>query len=139
MAVLQALLFIIFLTLSAIHFNWALGGNWGFDQSIPKTEDGEWVIKPKKMDSAIVGLGLLLFGIFYLIKGEIISFQLPVWALNIATWLIPGIFLLRALGDFRYVGLFKEVTSTEFARNDSNFFSPLCLVIALIGFIVGII
>ncbi|MEQ8905863.1 DUF3995 domain-containing protein [Ekhidna sp.] len=129
----------IFLLLSLLHFSWAMGGSWGFEASIPKTTDGEWVMKPKKTDSAIVGLGLLLFAIFYLIRADHIPFELPPWAVNIAEWLIPSIFLFRAIGDFKYVGFFKKVKTTEFARNDSNFFSPLCIVIALIGFIIGII
>lgn len=139
MEILVAILFSVFLLLAAIHFSWALGGVWGFEDSIPKTEDGKWVIKPKKTDSAIVGTGLLLFGIFYLIKGDMISLQLSGWTMIIATWLIPSIFLLRSIGDFKYIGFFKKVKSTEFAAKDSKYYSPLCLGIATIGFALGFI
>jgi hypothetical protein len=139
MEILVTILFSVFSLLAAIHFSWALGGVGGFEDSIPKTEDGKWVIKPKKTDSAIVGTGLLLFGIFYLIKGDMISLQLSGWTMIIATWLIPSIFLLRSIGDFKYIGFFKKVKSTEFAAKDSKYYSPLCLGIATIGFALGFI
>ncbi|MEP0986663.1 DUF3995 domain-containing protein [Ekhidna sp.] len=125
-----------FLVLSLIHFSWALGSRKWHDEAIPKTEAGDWVIKPGKKDSLIVGLGLLFFGIFYLIKVEMIDFQLPEWAMDIASWLIPFIFLFRAIGDFKYVGFFKKITTTQFAKKDSQIYSPLCLTISIIGFII---
>lgn len=38
--------------------------------------------------------------------------------------------LLRGVGEFRYVGLFKRVKGSRFARNDTRFYSPLCLMLA---------
>ncbi|MEM6843120.1 MAG: DUF3995 domain-containing protein [Bacteroidota bacterium] len=46
------------------------------------------------------------------------------------------IFILRALGEFNYVGFFKRVKNTEFARADSRIFSPLCLGIGVIGILI---
>lgn len=134
--ILSIILVGIFLILAILHLSWVLGSTWGFDSSIPKTEDGSWVIKPGKKDSLMVGLGLLFFAIFYLIQAELIDFDLPKWALSIAGWLIPIIFLFRAIGDFKYIGFFKKVKATRFAQLDSRFYSPLCLIISLIGFIV---
>lgn len=139
MELLTILIACIFILLSALHFCWAAGSSWGIDGAIPKTPDGEWVMQPKKMDSAIVGLGLLLFAVFYLIQADYIMMNLPSWAVKIAGWLIPSIFFLRAIGDFKYVGFFKRIKTTDFARNDTNFYSPLCLTIAAIGFIIEIL
>ncbi|WP_420577387.1 DUF3995 domain-containing protein [Ekhidna sp.] len=139
MTIPALLLAIIFFMLSGIHFSWALGGTWGFETALPTTEDGKRVLNPKKIDSAIVGAGLLFFGMFYLIKTDHISLGLPEWVLVVAGWLIPSIFLLRAIGDFKYVGFFKKVSTTDFAKNDSRFFSPLCAGIALVGFILELI
>lgn len=139
MTTLTLLLTLIFFMLSGIHFSWALGGSWGFEAAIPKTKEGTWVMKPKKADSAIVGTGLMLLGLFYLIKAGYITLDLPGWAVVTASWLIPSIFLLRAIGDFKYVGFYKKVLETDFAKNDSRFFSPLCAVIALAGFALELI
>lgn len=139
MTILAIILFVIFLILSLIHINWSLGGTWGFEDAIPKNEDGKWMLKPKRIDSLIVGIGLLLFGSFYLIKESIIEFQLPSMVISGAGWIIPSIFLLRAIGDFRYVGFTKKVKTTAFAKKDSRYYSPLCLGISAIGFILLLI
>ena len=38
---------------------------------------------------------------------------------------------VRAVGDRKYVGFFKRVRDTEFARRDSRIYSPLCLLLGL--------
>ena len=50
-------------------------------------------------------------------------------------WVIPIIFLLRAIGEFKYVGIFKRVKKTKFGRFDTKLFSPLCLIISILGII----
>ncbi|TKI67695.1 DUF3995 domain-containing protein [Lysinibacillus mangiferihumi] len=42
------------------------------------------------------------------------------------------IFLIRAIGDFKYVGFFKKIKHSQFARNDTWLYSPLCLFISLV-------
>jgi hypothetical protein len=39
--------------------------------------------------------------------------------------------LARAMGDFNYVGFFKRVRGTRFARMDTLLYSPLCLALAV--------
>ena len=41
------------------------------------------------------------------------------------------IMLIRAVGDFKYVGFFKKIKGTIFAQNDTHFYSPLCLLISI--------
>ncbi|MEO9871701.1 DUF3995 domain-containing protein [Ekhidna sp.] len=134
--ILGILLFIIFLFLSILHFSWALGNSWGFENSLPQNEDGELVLKPSRRDSAIVGIGLLLFGTFYLIKVGLVTLELPTWAVSIASLVIPLIFILRAIGDRKYVGFFKSIKSTAFAKKDTKYYSPLCLIIGLTGLMI---
>ncbi len=126
----------IFTLLALIHFSWALGSIWGFENAIPKNEAGNYVINPAPWESAVVGLGLILFGIFYLTRADVLPLTLPGWLLSVGSWVIPLIFLLRAIGDFKYIGFFKSITSTDFARLDTIFYSPLCLIIAVAGVIL---
>ena len=51
---------------------------------------------------------------------------------RIAAWLIAAVFALRAIGDFRYVGFFKRVRGSKFARLDTLAYSPLCTALALL-------
>ncbi|WP_436515344.1 DUF3995 domain-containing protein [Ekhidna sp. To15] len=138
MSVLTILLFVIFLALSVLHLSWSLGNKWGFEAALPVNEEGKRMLNPKKIDSFIVGIGLLLFGCFYLINASIIALELPAAVISIAGWIIPGIFLLRAFGDFRYIGFTKKLKSTAFAKKDTYYYSPLCLIISVIGFILQI-
>ena len=105
---ISIILSLIFIILSLIHFYWVIGGTWGFDNSLPTNEEGKRVLHPKKYDSAIVGFGLASFGIFYLLKSQIIEFPIYTWILTYGGWIIPFIFLLRAIGEFKYLGFFKK-------------------------------
>ncbi len=44
--------------------------------------------------------------------------------------LLAGIFLLRSLGDFKYMGLLKKSTRSAFARMDTQLYVPLCFGLA---------
>jgi hypothetical protein len=45
-------------------------------------------------------------------------------------WLLALMLFLRAIGDFKLVGFFKQPSASAFAKNDSRFYSPLCLFLA---------
>lgn len=125
-----------FFLLSILHISWAVGSTWGFEESLPKDEEGNRVLSPSRKDSAIVGVGLLFFAIFYRVKIGIIPIDLPTWALTAAGWIIPTVFLFRSMGDFKYVGFFKKVNETDFAKNDTKYFSPLCLILGINGILI---
>ena len=137
--ILSILLSLILIGLGAFHLYWAMGGEFGFSESLPTNENGERVLNPKKIHSAIVGIGLIIFGIFYILKSSLMALILPVWIMKYVGWIIPGIFLLRAVGEFKYVGFFKSVKNTEFGKLDSKFFTPLCLMIGIFGLVIHII
>jgi len=130
LALIQSL---ILLVLSLIHFSWVFGSTWGLDKALPTNPEGIKVLNPSKFDSAIVAIGLLLFAIFYLLKGDFISLSVPSYILRYAGWTISAIFILRAIGDFKYIGFFKKVKSTEFAKLDTMLYSPLCLGLGVIA------
>ena len=49
-------------------------------------------------------------------------------------WLCYGLalgLLARAIGEFNYVGFFKRVRGSRFARLDTLVYSPLCLLLAI--------
>lgn len=136
MTFILILLFFIFLTLGVIHFYWAKGGKWAFKNAIPTKENGDLVLNPRTIDSIMVGLYLTIIAVFYLLQLNILKIDFPSWT-NYILWIIPTVFLLRAIGDFKYVGFFKRTKTTLFAKWDRKLFSPLCLAISFLGFMIA--
>lgn len=127
---------LIFSFISLLHFYWAFGGRWASDQVIPDhLYEATWQADPKVIISTlIVALGLATFGLVMLSNLYPELLPIPAQYIEYATWGIGGIFLLRAIGEFHYVGFFKRVKDTRFAAADSRIFSPLCLLIASAAF-----
>lgn len=126
----------ILLILSGIHINWAFGGKWSLDRALPTNEEGKRVLNPTRVDSAIVAIGLLIFATYYLLKANIITLSVPSHMLPYVGWAISSIFMLRAIGDFKYVGFFKRFKTTDFAKLDLKIYSPLSLSISIIGLLI---
>jgi hypothetical protein len=132
------LVFILF-ALGGIHFYWAIGGKWAFDNSLPQKENGEKVLNPKAIDCLIVSLMLFAFGLLVLIKSKIILFNLPTWLNHYGLYILAFLFILRAIGDFKYVGFSKKIKQTPFGSLDTKIYSPLCLLIGILLLVLEII
>lgn len=132
---LSLVLFLTFMVLGGFHFYWLFGGKWGVEQVIPTKGDGTDTQAIPRLATLMVGLVLVMFGTIYFIKSGCFAVQMPNW-LGYSYWFIPSVFVLRAIGEFNYVGFFKKIKHTEFARADSKIFTPLCLGIGLIGLFV---
>jgi len=123
------LLSIIFLSIAGIHFYWALGGKKGTLYVIPEKE-GRPLFSPKPLGTVLVGFTFLFFVLIVMEKAGIIFF---VRSGNVVNYILIGmtlIFLIRAIGDFKWVGFFKKNSTTQFAYWDQKLFSPLCVAIA---------
>jgi hypothetical protein len=136
------ILILTFITLSGIHIYWALGGKWGASVAIPSIEGNKKVFEPGPFATLIVAFGLFFFAAIVYFN----AFETGImsnWVLNIiltkGLWLIMIVFLLRAIGEFKYVGFFKKVKDTSFGKADAQLFTPLCLGISLISLILIII
>lgn len=66
-----------------------------------------------------------------LARAELILAPVPSWTLQYAVAVLAIVFLLRSIGDFRWMGFFKSVRGTRFAVRDTWVYSPLCLLIGL--------
>jgi hypothetical protein len=131
MLLLSILLTLIFFTLSSIHFYWAAGGKWGMGAVVPITETGNKTFTPSSLASIVVGVGLLLFGLIQFGITTTIFSAIDFWVFKYGNFFIAFVFLARAIGDFKYAGFFKKVKGTPFAKNDSRFYSPLCLFLSV--------
>jgi hypothetical protein len=136
---LASILFLIFLFLSGINVYWAFGGQWASGAVIPTPDDEQKVIMPGIAPTLVVALGLLGFGFTALIQVMVFNSELPAWLTVIqqyGLWVIAGIFMIRAIGDFNYVGFFKKIRHTKFAVNDTKFYTPLCFLIGMLSILL---
>lgn len=133
------ILTIIFISISLIHFLWGSGFNWGIENTLPTDEDGKRILNPRKMDCFIMGFGLLAMASFYFLMLSMFEINLKHWIFSIGQWVIPSIFIVRAIGDFKYVGFSKRIKSTNFSKWDSKLYTPLCLFIGILGYLVAYI
>jgi hypothetical protein len=105
------IVFLIFLFISSIHFYWAFGGYWGSDAVLPtKADNNTKFLNPTVLPTLIVAFGVLGFGLFVLLKSGLIALY--------------------------YVGFFKKIKQTKFGKNDTKYFSPLCLTIGILTIIL---
>jgi hypothetical protein len=130
MIVFSSLNLVIFILISLIHVYWAFGGKWGIEAVIPKLENRSGTLTPPPIATLVVAGGLLGFALVHAAALKLISFITADY-LGICLIIIASIFALRAVGDFKYVGLFKKQRTGLFAQNDTRYYIPLCVLISL--------
>lgn len=121
---------VILFALSALHVFWAAGGQWGSRVVVPEV-GGRPAFTPSIGTTLAVAAALLLATLVVLVRVDLWVAPplrgLCAWG----TWGLGGLFLARAVGDFRQCGLFKRVRGTTFARWDTRLFTPLCCGLGL--------
>ncbi len=121
-----------------LHAYWMLGGRWGWSKALPSSESGALIMNSGPVACLVVAVGLLGFALYYFSLGLHFPLGLPFKAGKWGIWVLAGIFLLRAAGDFRYVGFFKKVKNTAFGRMDTRWYAPLCAVLGFTSILIGV-
>jgi hypothetical protein len=83
------------------------------------------------MGTFLVALVLLIFVLINFGFIGILNLPFDAKYVRYAMIAISGIFILRFIGDFKYVGIFKKYRHSTFASHDTYLYSPLCLIIAI--------
>lgn len=127
---------VIFVVLAIFHFYWLFGGKWGLQATIPAQWHHTHFAPERRRFVQLATLGvafaLLLCSAVMLALTMIITLPDSLHAsIRIAGWLIAILFGARAIGDFKYIGFFKPMDDSLFARRDRQLFSPLCLWLAI--------
>lgn len=116
---------IILVIIGVLHYYWALGGEFGLDKALPTDNEGKRLLNPSRPLTFLVGLIMLGFVVIaYLLHNNSTNHQKYITYVG---WVLSMIFLLRAIGDFNMVGIFKKIKETEFAKYDTRYIVPLCL------------
>lgn len=135
----------LFVALGLLHVYWASGGTWGADVALP-TRGGQpgdpprFTFRPSPPGTILVAVLLFAAAAVVLGRAGVLSDLAPPshWIFVVGAWVLAGVFFLRSVGEFRYIGFFKRVRDTEFARWDTRLFSPLCLAIAVLAAITAL-
>lgn len=133
------LLIVTFLSISGLHFYWSLGGKYLIDLAIPTQTSSSQkpLFQPGLLATLIVASSFIGFAWAIGAKtGLFPTFQIPLPYINNTVMGIAVIFMLRAIGEFRYVGLFKKIKKTAFADMDTFYYSPLCFFVSLLTFYI---
>ncbi len=119
--------------ISIIHIYWAFGGRWGTGAVIPVKVGGQQALfVPRKWGTLCVAILLLLASMIILIQKGFMTYFQPSSLSKVGSIVCACVFIARAIGDFKYVGFFKSVKHSQFAKNDTRFYSPLCLFLGFI-------
>lgn len=130
---------LILLFISIIHFYWAFGGIWGLKQAVPTLKNTEHLFKPSPIATALVGIVMLGFALLYAEKSGVFIVKLPDFINTYGLKAVATVFLIRAIGDFNYVGLTKKIKDTVFAKSDTKLYVPLCLFLSFAGFYIDFV
>ncbi|HET9378465.1 MAG TPA: DUF3995 domain-containing protein [Chthoniobacterales bacterium] len=135
MTQLIALLIGTFLAIAiAFHFYWGIGGQYGRNVAVPQREDETPLFEPTATATLAVAAVLCIVLVALIVYVMRINVLRPRGLLRSGMALLAVIFLARGLSWHAYIGLFKAVRTTAFARNDTRFYSPGCIATGL-GFL----
>lgn len=120
----------ILLLAAATHAYWAARGPHGLAAVVPD-RGGKPLFRPGRIGTALVAFALLAAAL--LVAEQTLGFMPAVSSSSTAVgcWILAVLLLLRTVGDFRYVGLFKRVKDTVFAYWDTAAYTPLCLLLGV--------
>jgi len=130
MKVLAIAVCVVFVALALWHFRMAAAPGRGMGGVVPSVE-GKPLFVPSIQATVGVGIALLSFAALVAATAGLLPVPLPRVAL---VWLSYGLalgLLGRAVGEFKYVGFFKRVRGSRFARLDTLIYSPMCLLMAV--------
>ncbi|MEM8897814.1 MAG: DUF3995 domain-containing protein [Bacteroidota bacterium] len=132
----------ILVLISFLHFYWVAGGRWALEVVVPEVMEKSFFDPDKKVMTGlytlIVAIGLLVFAFVLLNNLPTISF-LGKGLTTIGTRVIGSIFLIRAVGDFKVAGFFKQASQHPFAKYDTLIFSPLCLFLGVSCWLITVL
>jgi hypothetical protein len=120
----------VFLLLSLLHVSWAFGGRLASGAVIPVV-DGRPTLTPSRAMTLVVAGLLAAAALVVLVRAGMLLTGFPPLLASIACSTLGAILVLRGIGEFRLVGLFKSVRGTAFANWDSWLYSPLALALGL--------
>lgn len=114
---------------AGFHLHWVFGGTYGFSVSLPQEPDGKPIydnlLPLWRIGALFVALGLIGIGALALDRAGVIRTGLDPRLISGALAIAGSAFIARSLAWHRYVGVFKTLRTTRWARYDTRFYCPL--------------
>jgi hypothetical protein len=129
-ATLATIVSLAFVALALWHFRMALRPTAAKSATVPSV-GGKPLFTPSVGATVAVGLVLLLFACLVAATAGLVKVGIPVRVLSWLSYALAAGLLARAVGEFKYLGFFKRVRDSQFARLDTLLYSPLCLLLAV--------
>ena len=126
----------LFTVIALIHYAWAATGRVPA-AVIPTRRDGSPLFEPKRIESAVVATVLLVAALLLLQRGGVGPMLVPKMLRVLGSGLVSVVMLMRGMGDFAYLGLFKRERSSLFGRMDTRYYTPLVLALGVIAGLVS--
>src|SRR4051812_3731745 len=120
----------VLLTTGLLHLHWAAGGRLLKQAAIPQLR-GQPVFRPSALATIIVALFLVAASWIVAAQAGVMANTFPAGLTLWSCRALAVVFLIRGIGDFRLVGMFKSVKGTKFASWDTWLYSPLCLFLSV--------
>jgi Protein of unknown function (DUF3995) len=120
----------VFVALALWHFFMVLAPSQGASGAVPSVE-GKPLFVPSTKATVAVGIVLLSFAVLVAATAGVVALPIPRF---VVVWLCYALalgLLARAIGEFKYVGFFKRIRGSRFAKLDTMVYSPLCLLLAI--------
>jgi Protein of unknown function (DUF3995) len=136
MVPLAVLIATVLAALSTLHLYWAVGGRWGHVAALPE-HHGQPVFRPGALGTLLVAALLATASVLVLGRVGLGAAARLSRLTHVGAWIIAVVFLLRGLGDFRFIGVFRSVRDTRFAWWDRHLYTPLSIVLGLTTAIVA--
>jgi hypothetical protein len=121
---------VVFMALALWHFRMALSPAGSMSGAVP-SESGKPLFVPSAKATLAIGVVLVVFAVLVAATSGLINVGLPVRVLSWSSYALALGLLARTVGEFKYVGFFKRVRGSRFARLDTLVYSPLCLLLAV--------
>jgi hypothetical protein len=128
--IVSGVLATVLAAVAALHLYWAAGGRSGV-AVVPGTRGGRPLFVPSTASTVAVAAALLLAAWIVAERGGLAPRVGPRLAYTLGIWGVGLVLVARAVGDFRYVGLFKQVRGTPFAAMDDRLYTPLVAVLGV--------
>jgi hypothetical protein len=93
--------------------------------------DGRPLFVPSATATTAVGVGLFLCALLVISTAGVLAVGLSPRLLTALCGALALGLLVRAVGDFHYVGFFKSVRGSRFATMDTWCYSPVCLALSI--------
>lgn len=121
---------LIFVVLACWHFYMACLPRSSESGALPSA-DGKALFVPSAQATVAVGIVLLLCAGLVAATAGILPLRMSPIVLSWFSYALALGLLVRAVGEFKYLGFFKRVRGSRFATLDTFVYSPLCLLLAV--------